>query len=198
MCISDSLYTAAERTHRLGEALIRPMYYRYADRQEAYQVPNQYFFGTQLMVCPITTPMDRTLMLAQTTAWLPEGLWFDFATGQPYTGGRMMKLWRDVYKRQALLQEHRLNLGREYINALDNEHIVAAATGFAHLHKGTSTGALFAGEYANVAGAIAQQGERLLGQGSENQLALGSFGQNLPGVGIDDLRNEVILVDRCV
>lgn len=88
------LYTAAERTHRLGEALVRPMYYRYADRQEAYQVPNQYFFGTQLMVCPITTPMDRTLMLAQTTAWLPEGLWFDFATGQPYTGGRMMKLWR--------------------------------------------------------------------------------------------------------
>lgn len=57
-------------------------------------MPNQYFFGTQLMVCPITTPMDRTLMLAQTTAWLPEGLWFDFATGQPYTGGRMMKLWR--------------------------------------------------------------------------------------------------------
>ena len=61
------------------------MYYPYADRQEAYAVPNQYFFGSQLMVCPITRPMDPTLMLADTTAWLPEGLWFDFATGQPYT-----------------------------------------------------------------------------------------------------------------
>ncbi len=90
------LYTAAERTHRLGEALVRPMYYPYADRQEAYAVPNQYFFGSQLMVCPITRPMDPTLMLADTTAWLPEGLWFDFATGQPYTGGRMMRLWRSL------------------------------------------------------------------------------------------------------
>ena len=88
------LYTAAERTHRLGEALVRPMYYGYADRPEAYEVPNQYLFGSELMVCPITQPMDPVLMLAETTAWLPEGRWYDFATGQPYTGGRMMRLWR--------------------------------------------------------------------------------------------------------
>ena len=93
------LYTASERTHRLGEALVRPLYYRYPHCSEAYRYPNQYLFGSELLVCPITRPMDRTLMLAETTAWLPEGLWFDFTTGQPYTGDRILRLWRalDAY-----------------------------------------------------------------------------------------------------
>lgn len=88
------IYTAAERTHRLGEALVRPVYYRYPEAHEAYQVPNQYLFGQSLMVCPITQPMDQALQMACVTAWLPEGHWFDFETGQIYTGGRMLKLWR--------------------------------------------------------------------------------------------------------
>ena len=88
------IYTAAERTHRLGEALVRPVYYRYPEVHEAYQVPNQYVFGQSLMVCPITQPMDQALQMAFVTAWLPEGHWFDFETGQIYTGGRMLKIWR--------------------------------------------------------------------------------------------------------
>lgn len=93
------LYTAAERTHRLGEAVVRPVYYRWPDKHEAYRVPNQYLFGPSLMVCPITQPMDAALQLAQVTAWLPEGRWFDLQSGQIYTGGRMLKLWRalDAY-----------------------------------------------------------------------------------------------------
>lgn len=90
------IYTASERTHRLGEALVRPIYYRYPESQEAYQVPNQYLFGQSLMVCPITQPMDQALQMANVTAWLPEGHWFDFQTGQIYTGGRMLKLWRKL------------------------------------------------------------------------------------------------------
>ncbi len=90
------LYTAAERTHRLGEALVRPVYYRWPNQHEAYRVPNQYLFGTSLMVCPVTQPMDAALQLAQVTAWLPEGYWFDFRSGQIYTGGRMLKLWRGL------------------------------------------------------------------------------------------------------
>ena len=88
------IYTAAERTHRLGEALVRPIYYRYPEAHEAYQVPNQYLFGQSLMVCPITQPMDQVLQMANVNAWLPEGHWFDFSTGQIYTGGRMLKIWR--------------------------------------------------------------------------------------------------------
>lgn len=99
------IYTAAERTHRLGEALVRPVYYRYPEVHEAYQVPNQYVFGQSLMVCPITQPMDQALQMACVTAWLPEGHWFDFETGQIYTGGRMLKIWRNLKEYPVLAQE---------------------------------------------------------------------------------------------
>ena len=90
------LYTAGERLHRLGQPVIRPMYYGWAELNEAYKVPNQYLFGTELMVCPITKPVDPVLKLASVKAWLPEGLWFDFFTGAIYTGDRMMTLYRDI------------------------------------------------------------------------------------------------------
>ena len=98
------IYTAAERTHRLGEALVKPVYYRWPEAHEAYQVPNQYLFGQSLMVCPITQPMDPVLQMAYVTAWLPEGHWFDFETGQIYTGGRMLKLWRGLKEYPVLAQ----------------------------------------------------------------------------------------------
>lgn len=88
------LYTAMERTFRLGEALVRPLYYRWPESPEAYSAPDQYLFGPSLMVCAVTRPMDARLKRASVTAWLPEGYWFDFTTGQIYTGGRLMKLWR--------------------------------------------------------------------------------------------------------
>ena len=90
------LYTAMESTHRAGEALIRPMYYAWPDQTAAYRVPNQYLFGPSLMICPITEPQNGDLALAGTRAWMPEGLWFDFFTGQIYTGGRWITLWRDL------------------------------------------------------------------------------------------------------
>lgn len=90
------LYTAMERTHRLGEALVRPMYYGWPDAREAYNAGNQYLFGPSLMVCPVTQPMEHDVQMAQTTVWLPEGIWYDFMTGRRYDGGRSMILWRGL------------------------------------------------------------------------------------------------------
>ena len=47
----------------------------------------------------------------------------------------------------------------------------------------------------DVARAVAQQRQRLLGQRAEDELALGAVGQRLAGLGIDDLDEEVVLVD---
>ena len=90
------LYTASERTHRCGEALIRPMYYQWPESAEAYQVPNQYLFGPSLIVCPITEPMNPELKLSRVTVWLPQGIWFDVMTGQIYSGDRMLSVWRGL------------------------------------------------------------------------------------------------------
>lgn len=89
------LYSANYRTHTQGEPLCSPMYYAY-DTEEAYEVKNQYIFGSQLLVCPVTAPADKKLNLAKTRVWLPQGRWTDFFTGQIYQGGRFVNIFRDL------------------------------------------------------------------------------------------------------
>jgi hypothetical protein len=73
-------------THDENVALIEPLYYRYPDNEESYLVKNQYFFGSELMVAPITTPQDPTLNVGFVDAWLPEGQWMDIFTDLVYQG----------------------------------------------------------------------------------------------------------------
>lgn len=89
------LHTMNYRTHLYGIPLMQPMYYQH-DTEEAYNVPNQYYYGSEMIVCPITKPMDKRLQLAEFDAWLPEGKYIDFFTGQVYTGGRKMTLYRNL------------------------------------------------------------------------------------------------------
>lgn len=88
-------YTMNRRFNKEGEPLIQPMYYRHPEANEAYEVPNEYYFG-DLIACPITKPMDQSLRLGCFKAWLPEGIYFDFFTGQVYNGGRKIDLYRDI------------------------------------------------------------------------------------------------------
>ena len=90
------LYTMNYYANRKGRPLIRPMYYLEPEREEAYHVPNEYYFGTELIVCPITRPMEKKAGAASFHAWIPEGLWFDFFDGMVYQGGRMLSLYREL------------------------------------------------------------------------------------------------------
>ena len=90
------LYTMNWYASRKGQPLIRPLYYLEPDCAEAYQAPNEYYFGTELIVCPITAPMDKKAGAAAFTAWLPEGKWFDLFNGRVYDGGRKLTLYRGI------------------------------------------------------------------------------------------------------
>ncbi|MFI5908559.1 TIM-barrel domain-containing protein [Dactylosporangium sp. NPDC051541] len=79
-----------------GRPLVLPMYYREPGREEAYAVPHQYQFGTELLVAAVTEPADRRTLLARVKAWLPGGVWVDVFTGLVYSGGRMLYLHRDL------------------------------------------------------------------------------------------------------
>lgn len=87
------LHSASLKNHALGEALIEPMYYGWPWQAEAYDCPNQYMFGGQLLVAPVTAPGDDKHM-AKTTVWLPEGTWTDIFTGSVYEGGRFVDMVR--------------------------------------------------------------------------------------------------------
>ncbi|WP_167958602.1 glycoside hydrolase family 31 protein [Anaerosporobacter faecicola] len=92
------LYTMNERCHSQGEPLIQPMYYQHAECEQAYYVPNQYYFGSQLIVHPITTRADTTTLLGSSMVWLPEGLFIDVMTGMLYRGGRSIQMYRPIHQ----------------------------------------------------------------------------------------------------
>ncbi len=96
------LHTMNWRTGEEGIPLMEPMYYR-NDVPEAYEVPNQYRFGSSLIVCPITRPRDSGTLLAPFTGWLPPGYFVDLFTGRIYRGDRTMTFWRPLEQIPVLL-----------------------------------------------------------------------------------------------
>lgn len=89
------LYNAVYRNHEEGIPLMLPMYYKH-DVQEAYQVPNEYYFGESLIVVPVTDPMDKDLKLARTTVWLPEGTYYNYFSHNVYEGGRYIDCYNTL------------------------------------------------------------------------------------------------------
>ncbi len=89
-------YTMNRRANVDGEPILEPMYYYHPTIEDAYNVPNQYYFGSELIACPITTPINRQTGQACFSAWLPNGTWIDFFTGMVYEGGRRLDLYRSL------------------------------------------------------------------------------------------------------
>jgi len=80
------LYSMAWKNASQDTALVRPMYYFYPDKEQAYHCPNQYFFGSELIAAPYITPRDPDTRLSRQVVWLPEGDWFNFFEGQYFPG----------------------------------------------------------------------------------------------------------------
>lgn len=90
------LYTMNYRSYKEGLPIVEPIYYEYPENVEAYEMKNQYFFGSELMVAPVTTPRVKKLNMAKTQVWIPEGIWYDLYTGMRYEGGRKMDMYRSL------------------------------------------------------------------------------------------------------
>lgn len=76
------LYSAAYRTHTEGIALVEPLYYR-NDTPQAYEYQNEYYFGSELLVAPVTQKAEAD-KYARVKVWLPKGTWTDIFTGDRY------------------------------------------------------------------------------------------------------------------
>jgi alpha-glucosidase (family GH31 glycosyl hydrolase) len=99
------IYTMDHRTHTDGVALCEPMYYSYPENESAYNVPNQFMFGSELMICPITKPNDKKILMGSVEAWIPEGRWTDIFTLKSYTGEKTLELFRDTATIPVLAKE---------------------------------------------------------------------------------------------
>ncbi len=89
------IYSMNRLTEKNGKCLIEPMYYEAPRDNRAYNCPNEYMFGTEMIVCPITEKCDKTTGLAGTKAFLPKGRYTDIFTGRIYNGNCETYLFRD-------------------------------------------------------------------------------------------------------
>ncbi len=89
------LYTMAWRNQQESMPLIRPMYHEYAAEEAAYHCPDQYLFGSELLVAPFTAPADADTRLSRQALWLPAGGWFGFFDGSYFPADG----WLAVYGR---------------------------------------------------------------------------------------------------
>lgn len=92
------IYSMAWRNYTTSLPLATPIYYTHPEAPEAYQVPQQYWFGSELVAAPFTAPAHPETGLARQAIWLPggaegEAAWFNFFTGERLVGGQ----WRTIY-----------------------------------------------------------------------------------------------------
>ncbi|MCH7398892.1 DUF4968 domain-containing protein [Belliella sp. DSM 107340] len=75
------IYTTAFQQNQTGVPIMRAFVLHHQDDLNTYNVDDQYYFGDQMIICPVITKSAKTRVV-----YLPEGMWFDYWTGKPYEG----------------------------------------------------------------------------------------------------------------
>jgi alpha-glucosidase len=80
------IYTTARQCYDKAIPMCRPLYYAWPEMDEAYNWPEEYLFGDQMLVAPVGGPRDPHSRCAVTRVWIPPGHWHHWFTGKRYTG----------------------------------------------------------------------------------------------------------------
>lgn len=82
------IYTAAYEYHKTGKPLIQPIYYTYPEIYDEHNYRNEYYFGKELFIAPITKPKNMTMNRSIERIFLPKGVWYDFKSGKKFIGNK--------------------------------------------------------------------------------------------------------------
>ena len=77
----------ARKAYDTGVSICRPLYYEWPEENKAYSVEDEYLFGDDILVSPISTPADSEGKSERKT-WLPDGVWFDMCRNKLRIGGQ--------------------------------------------------------------------------------------------------------------
>lgn len=75
------IYSEAWKMHQTGMPIMRALVLEYQDDENVYDIDDQYLFGSNLLIAPVTTKGAQTRVI-----YLPEGVWYDYWSGEKYTG----------------------------------------------------------------------------------------------------------------
>lgn len=82
------IYSEAYNYHKNGMPLVQPLYYYYPEIYDEPYYKNEYYFGSQMIVSPITKPKDEVMNRSIERLFLPKGVWYDFKTGKKFVGNK--------------------------------------------------------------------------------------------------------------
>lgn len=80
------VYTAARQAHDTSVSMCRPLYYEWPELEEAYEWSDEFLFGDELLVAPVSSPRDATSGCALRQVWLPPGEWTEWSSGRSFAG----------------------------------------------------------------------------------------------------------------
>lgn len=106
------IYNYSHLTHSEGIPLIKPLYYKEPEVEEAYLEESTYYFG-ELVVSPIVEKRSGSYSIK--TLYLPSGKYYDYFKRRFYLGGRKITIYRD-------LSETPLFIPKDSILVLDNDY----------------------------------------------------------------------------
>lgn len=75
------IYSTAWNVTHDRETMMRPLIMDYRTDTNVLNIADQFLFGPALMACPVTQPTETSRK-----AYLPAGTWFDFWTGEKFSG----------------------------------------------------------------------------------------------------------------
>ena len=84
------IYTAARKSYDEGISLCKPLYYEYPQNESAYKFRNEYFFGDDMILNPVTKAIGKDSLFTYQSTWLPQGKWFEWSSGSILEGDRVV------------------------------------------------------------------------------------------------------------
>jgi len=95
--LSPYIYACFRRYSRLGEPIVRPLFFEFpqtlellGEKGKAVFFEREWMLGPNLLVAPVLEPAPQSGP-ARVRVFLPGGAWRDFFTGLPYRGGRIIE-----------------------------------------------------------------------------------------------------------
>lgn len=82
------LYTEAYKYSVAGTMVFQPLYYIIPKVYDDLIYRNEYFYGSSLLIAPITNRKDAIMNRTIHRFYLPEGIWYDFFTGKKFLGNK--------------------------------------------------------------------------------------------------------------
>lgn len=90
------LYSESYVYHKTGAPLVQPFYYKYPRIYDEPLYKNQYFFGSEMFVAPITKKKNPVMNRVVQRIFVPGGMWYDYISGKKYPGDKYyMSFYKD-------------------------------------------------------------------------------------------------------